>query len=51
MIQNADVIEVCDICNDIECIESHKLILKQELDEFTSTTIPLIQDCYSCLFD
>lgn len=26
--------EVCDICNDIECIESHKFILKTDLLDF-----------------
>lgn len=46
LIQNADVTEICDVCNDIECIESHKLILKEELKEFASSTIPLLQDCF-----
>ncbi|CAD8068653.1 unnamed protein product [Paramecium primaurelia] len=51
LIEQQMIKEVCDICNDIECIESHKFILKTDLLDFQQKALPLLTQLQTILYD
>ncbi|CAK81621.1 unnamed protein product (macronuclear) [Paramecium tetraurelia] len=51
LLERSDIKEVCDLCYDIDCIESHKFVQKVELSDFISKTLPLLTKFSQILFD
>ncbi|CAD8166079.1 unnamed protein product [Paramecium octaurelia] len=51
LIEQQMIKEVCDICNDIECIESHKFVLKADLMDFQQKALPLLKELQIVLYD
>ncbi|CAD8092216.1 unnamed protein product [Paramecium sonneborni] len=51
LLERSDIKEVCDLCYDVDCIESHKFVQKVELSDFISKTLPLLTKFSQILFD